>query len=31
MDYSHSDFRDKQDLSRKIVNHNLKYIENSDS
>jgi nucleoside 2-deoxyribosyltransferase len=32
MDYSHiSDFRDKQDLSRKIVNHDLKYIENSDA
>ncbi|MFL6435467.1 MAG: nucleoside 2-deoxyribosyltransferase [Nitrososphaeraceae archaeon] len=31
MDYSHiSDFRDKQDLSHKIVNHDLKYIENSD-
>jgi nucleoside 2-deoxyribosyltransferase len=32
MDYSHiSDFRDKPDLSRKIVNHDLKYIESSDA
>ena len=31
MDYSHiSDFRDKQDLSSKIINHDLKYIESSD-
>jgi nucleoside 2-deoxyribosyltransferase len=32
MDYSDiSDFRDKPDLSRKIVNHDLKYIESSDA
>jgi nucleoside 2-deoxyribosyltransferase len=32
MDYSHiSDFRDKQDLSSKIINHDLKYIESSDA
>jgi nucleoside 2-deoxyribosyltransferase len=32
MDYSHiCDFRDKQDLSSKIVKHDLKYIENSDA
>ena len=31
MDYSHiTDFRDKQDLSSKIVQHDLKYIESSD-
>ena len=31
MDYSHiTDFRDKQDLSSKIVQHDLKYIEGSD-
>ena len=31
MDYSHiTDFRDKQDLSSKIVKHDLKYIESSD-
>ena len=31
MDYSHiSDFRDKQDLSSKIIKHDLKYIESSD-
>jgi nucleoside 2-deoxyribosyltransferase len=31
MDYSHiSDLRDKQDLSSKIINHDLKYIESSD-
>ena len=31
MDYSHNtDFRDKQDLSSKIVQHDLKYIEGSD-
>ncbi len=30
MDYSHiSDFRDKQDLSSKIVQHDLNYIEDS--
>jgi nucleoside 2-deoxyribosyltransferase len=32
MDYSHiSDFRDKLDLSQKIVNHDLEYIESSDT
>jgi nucleoside 2-deoxyribosyltransferase len=32
MDYSHiKDFRDKQDLSSKIVSNDLKYIENSDA
>jgi nucleoside 2-deoxyribosyltransferase len=31
MDYSHiTDFRDKQALSSKIVQHDLKYIESSD-
>ena len=31
MDYSHiTDFRDKQDLSSKIIKHDLKYIESSD-
>jgi nucleoside 2-deoxyribosyltransferase len=31
-DYSHiKDFRDKQDLSFKIINSDLKYIENSDA
>ncbi|HZA06947.1 MAG TPA: hypothetical protein VE619_04510 [Nitrososphaeraceae archaeon] len=31
MDYSYiTDFRDKQDLSSKIVKHDLKYIESSD-
>jgi hypothetical protein len=31
MDYSHiSDLRDKQYLSSKIINHDLKYIESSD-
>jgi nucleoside 2-deoxyribosyltransferase len=31
MDYSHiTDFRDKPDLSSKIVKHDLKYIESSD-
>ena len=30
MDYSHiSDFRDKHDLSSKIINHDLKCIESS--
>jgi nucleoside 2-deoxyribosyltransferase len=32
MDYSHiTDFRDKQDLTSKIVKHDLKYIESSDT
>jgi nucleoside 2-deoxyribosyltransferase len=32
MDYSHiSDFRDKLDLSQKIINHDLEYIESSDT
>jgi nucleoside 2-deoxyribosyltransferase len=31
-DYSHiKDFRDKQDLSFKIINSDLKYIQNSDA
>ena len=31
-DYSHiKDFRDKQNLSSKIINSDLKYIENSDA
>ncbi len=32
MDYSHiKDFRDKKDLSFKIINNDLKYIESSDA
>jgi nucleoside 2-deoxyribosyltransferase len=32
IDYSPiSDFKDKQDLSSKIINHDLKYIESSDA